>query len=80
MLIKMDTLCCNDISSISTTRNDIRHHGDECMFFNIERAGVERPSVSEGPKPRRRQDPFEEPSAWEGEKLSNQTSDINGGI
>ena len=76
-LVEMDTLGCNNIGRVRTAGDDVGHDSDEGMLFDIERAWVERPSISECSELRCWQDTLEKLAQWKRSQLGNKHGDVD---
>ena len=73
MLTEIHFLRSNDVCSIDTNRNNVRHHCDYGVFLDIEWARIQRPGVAESLESRGGKDIFEEFTKWKRDKLNNKT-------
>ena len=60
VLVENETLCCDDVRSISATSNNVCHNRDKSVFFDVERSRVEAKYMPENPETSSRKDTFEE--------------------
>jgi hypothetical protein len=80
VLVIKDPLGGNDFRGVSATCDYVGHDGDEGVFFDVERAGVEGPGVAKGGDVCAREGLLEEFTGGEGDELGDKGSDLDGWI